>query len=287
MLQLLRRRWLVSAPGPDDLHPGDLLWVRYQYEDAVSRWFERVHLWEEDDRLLGFSIVYPKSGEVGLTLASEVDGDPGLIERMADAARGAAANLGIEQPLTASAFAGTALERALLALYGQPAGEPSLRMNGQSLRSPESLLASCPPGWTVRPLASPAEYEGRVAVHRAAFEGSKVSVPAYARMRETAGYDPALDLVAVGPDGTIASFALVWFDAETKTGLFEPVGALPEYRQRGLTSAVLREGLRRLRARGATRAYVNSLEESAAANGLYESAGFRPLQRLQTFKLPE
>jgi predicted N-acetyltransferase YhbS len=287
MLRLLRRRWLASAPNPDDFHPGDLLWERYKHEDAVSRWFERVLLWEREDRLLGFSMFFPKDGEVAFSLASEIDGDTELIESMLEAARGTAAHFGKSTPLIASAFAGTPLERALQTLGGQPDNEPSFRMNGRALRRDDALVAQLPTEWVVRPVSGADEYEQRVAVHRASFERSKVTVAAYERMRQIPGYEPELDLVAVGPNGVIASFALAWFDAETKTGLFEPVGSLPDYRRQGLTRAVLMEGLHRLRARGATRAYVNCLESSPAAIGLYEAVGFRPLQRLWPYTLPE
>lgn len=287
MLQLLRGRWREAAPNPDDVHPGDLFWERYKHEDAVSQWFERVLLWERDDRLLGFTIFYPRDGEVGFYLASGLDSDIELIRTMAKTVRGMAAHFGRGPTLTASAFAGTELEQTLLRLGGRAVDTPSLRMNGRALQHDDALDAQLPDGWVVRPVAGPADYEGRVAAHRVSFARSKVTVASYERMRQIPGYDSALDLVAVGPDGTIASFALAWFDAETRTGLFEPVGSLPDYRRRGLTRAVLIEGLHRLRARGATRVYVNSLEESAAANGLYESVGFRQLQRLQAYTMPE
>lgn len=287
MLELLRQRWLMAEPHPDDMHLGDLLWARYQHEDDVYRWFDRVLLWERGDQLLGFAIFYPKTGEVGCYLASALDGNTELIGTMLDAARKVAEIFGSDPPLTAAAFAGTALERALQALGGRLIEGPFYRMNGRILSSDEALEAPLPVGWQVRPVSGPAEYERRVEVHRASFASSKVTVSAYARMREMPGYDPELDLVAVGPDGEIASFALAWFDAETSTGLFEPVGSLPAFRRRGLTHAVMIEGLRRLRARGVTHAYVNCLEASEAAVGLYESVGFRQLQRLRSYTMPE
>jgi GNAT superfamily N-acetyltransferase len=256
------------------------------HEDQHSRWFERVLLWEEDDRLLGFTIFSPKNGEIALCPADGLDGNPELIEQMVQANRDLAVRLGSDASLlTTGAFPNSALERSLLALGSKPVDEPFYRMNGLTLQQDDALDAPRPDGWIVRPIAGPEEYEGRVAVHWASFPGSKVTVASYTRMREIPGYDPELDLVAVGPDGVVASFAIAWFDRETKTALFEPVGSLPEYRRRGLTRAVLIEGLRRLRERGATRVYVNSLEDSPAAIGLYESAGFRQVRRMQLYEL--
>jgi GNAT superfamily N-acetyltransferase len=286
MLTLLRSRWLEAAPEPDDFHPGDILWQRYMHEDQDSRWFERVLLWDEDDRLLGFTIFYPKNGEIAFCPASGVDGDAALIGQMMQANRALAARLGSDaSTLTTGAFPNSALERSLLAIGGTSVDEPFYRMNGLTLHQDDALEASLPDGWIVRPVAGPAAYEGRLAVHWASFPGSKVTRASYSRMREMPGYDLELDLVAVGPDGVIASFAIAWFDAETGTALFEPVGSLPEYRRRGLTRAVLIEGLRRLRERGASRVYVNCLEDSPAAIGLYESAGFRQVRRMQLYEL--
>jgi GNAT superfamily N-acetyltransferase len=56
-------------------------------------------------------------------------------------------------------------------------------------------------------------------------------------------------------------------------GWFEPVATHPAHHRRGLATAAMSEGLRRLRALGATRAYVGS-GYGAPANRLYESLGF-------------
>src|SRR4051812_14902566 len=87
MLSLLRARWLAVAPEPDDFHPGDVLWQRFMHEDQLSRWFERVLLWEADERLLGFTIFYPQNGEVAFCAASGVDSDPELMGQMVQANR--------------------------------------------------------------------------------------------------------------------------------------------------------------------------------------------------------
>jgi ribosomal protein S18 acetylase RimI-like enzyme len=86
-------------------------------------------------------------------------------------------------------------------------------------------------------------------------------------------YRPDLDLVVVSPDGAFAAFCIVWLDEANRYGLFEPVGTHPAHRRRGLASAVMAEGLRRLEALGGSVAYVG-VGTGSAANRLYESLGF-------------
>ncbi len=78
--------------------------------------------------------------------------------------------------------------------------------------------------------------------------------------------------------GVFAAFCLVWFDLQTGVGLFEPVGAHPEHRLRGLAAGVCREGPRRLKVLGAEWAIVLSLEEEGPGR-LCESIGFREVMR--------
>lgn len=85
-------------------------------------------------------------------------------------------------------------------------------------------------------------------------------------------YRRDLDLLAKAPGGEIAAFCTVWFDDATRTGTFEPVACVPEHYRKGLASAVMAEGLRRLQRLGATLATVGSY--SPHAHALYESMGF-------------
>ena len=70
-----------------------------------------------------------------------------------------------------------------------------------------------------------------------------------------------------------------WLDPVNKIGDFGPVGAHTAYRRKGLTRAVLLECLRRMKARGMDRVCVSTGEGNAAARGLYESVGFRIVNR--------
>jgi ribosomal protein S18 acetylase RimI-like enzyme len=94
--------------------------------------------------------------------------------------------------------------------------------------------------------------------------------PSWYRNIQTAPlYRRDLDLVAVAPDGAIASFCTIWLDDVTRSGHFEPVATVPAHQRRGLARALLTEGLRRLQRMGATLAFVAGY--SAAANALYQS----------------
>ena len=82
-------------------------------------------------------------------------------------------------------------------------------------------------------------------------------------------YRRDLDIVAVAPNGDLASFCTVWYDDATRSAYFEPVGTYTPYQRRGLARAVMVEGLSRVRRLGATVAFVGGY--SPEANALYNS----------------
>ena len=82
------------------------------------------------------------------------------------------------------------------------------------------------------------------------------------------------------PNGVIAAYVNCWLDPVNGIGDFGPVGARPAYRRQGLTRAVLLEGLRRLKARGMDRVCVSTQVSNTPARGLYESVGFRVVNKM-------
>lgn len=134
-----------------------------------------------------------------------------------------------------------------------------------------------PPGYCIRSLGDGLELLERCYASGLGFHEGDIKIavenrddPTWYRNIQTAPlYRRDLDLVAIAPDGAIASFCTVWFDDVTRSAYFEPVATVPAHQRQGLGKALMTAGLRRLQRMGATRAFVSGF--SAAANALYRS----------------
>lgn len=87
-----------------------------------------------------------------------------------------------------------------------------------------------------------------------------------------------LDLVAEAPDGGLAAYAAVCWDAANHHAIFEPVCTHPVHRGRGVARAVMLEGMRRARDLGAQLISVGT-GDGDAANALYASLPFTWVHR--------
>jgi predicted N-acetyltransferase YhbS len=92
------------------------------------------------------------------------------------------------------------------------------------------------------------------------------------RLQQCSLYDPTLDLAVEDEDGTVAGYALFWFDDTTLVGLLEPMRVEDRYQRRGISRMLLTNGLDRLAARGARRLKVGFTSDPARK--LYLGAGF-------------
>jgi GNAT superfamily N-acetyltransferase len=92
------------------------------------------------------------------------------------------------------------------------------------------------------------------------------------RLQQCSLYDSTLDLALEDADGTVAGYALFWFDRTTLVGLVEPMRVADEYQRRGLARMLLTNGLDLLARKGARRLKVGF--SSDAARSLYLGAGF-------------
>ncbi|MHB1002115.1 MAG: GNAT family N-acetyltransferase [Armatimonadota bacterium] len=118
------------------------------------------------------------------------------------------------------------------------------------------------------------------AVHRAFHpdDESLREVPAsFLSMEKAPLFRPELEIMTQYKDGTLTSFCVVWYDERTGIGMFEPVGTHPNHRRLGLGREMLLEGLRRLKAIGANRAFVESYGDNRKA--FYNSVGFETFDK--------
>lgn len=247
---------------------GDLDWWRSIHTDA-----EHVHnapLWFVDGELAGF--IWPNDNNADLLV------HPAHRELETAMLVWAEANLaaadGDDPPcVTTWALTQDDAHIALLERRGYTRTDECLVFHTADLsRSiPAPVL---PPGFTIRSFAGEPEIEARVAVHRSAFDPSRMTVEKHRRAMASPTYRQALDLLVIAPDGAPAAYCIVWYDEVNRFGLFEPVGAHQEHRRRGLAKAVLLHGQRLLQELGAESAHVYAAGGNAASTALYLAAGF-------------
>ena len=150
------------------------------------------------------------------------------------------------------------------------------------------MTAPLPPSQLPAPYrfrhATDAVLAERVAVHRDAWVGSSWTLPDYKALRATRPYDESLDLVVEDvTQGRFLACCICWSDMVSRAGHFEPVGARPAARGKGLTRELIREGFRRLAERGMATAHTETPGFNTPAQALYESSGFTPTGRRRTY----
>jgi len=162
-------------------------------------------------------------------------------------------------------------------------GEHSVEHNGRRLLTEPVPGVPPPEGFVVRSMGDVDELPKRSLASWRAFhpgepeEGCDKTGEWYRNVQRAPLYRRDLDVVAVAPNGDIASFATCYFDDVSRTGVFVLDGTASEFQRLGLGKAVMAEALRRLRWLGATAAYVSWYD--APAGALYESVGFLDQRR--------
>jgi ribosomal protein S18 acetylase RimI-like enzyme len=171
--------------------------------------------------------------------------------------------------------------RDVLLSMGYTAGDqPNMMVTSRPLDAiPAPAL---PEGFTIRSAAGEHEETLLGAVHSGAF-GSSWPPGEYLKAMQTPGFDIDRELVVVAPDGRFASFLIYWIDPVSRIGLFEPVGCHPDFQRRGLTRALMYEGMRRMAERGMTSAIVLHMSNNPASTRLYASVGFTPIYALVSY----
>lgn len=270
MQALTSEVWRLRSPLVEH-HIGGLAWSAYYAAEAEHA--PRRRLWEEDGRCIAWGVVEEPS-----TLAFLVHPDHVQVLDEVLAWATAKTTSALESDLDAIA----ALERHG---YGRcPPDSPFFVHLGHDLGDVPEPIA--PRGFRLRTINGHEDLDRRVAVHRAAWQPSRVTTASYRRVMQAFPYRQGFDCVVEAPDSSFAASALFWLDDDTGVAELEPVGTDPRFARRGLAAAVCLYGLHRLRDHGAERAIVHARGDPAypAPRRLYESIGFREHARSLAFE---
>jgi mycothiol synthase len=162
---------------------------------------------------------------------------------------------------------------ACLKALGYQIAKRESEMRRRSLLEPIASVV-LPEGFSIRSSASEHEATLLAEVHSSAFDSSWTAEK-YLEVMRSPSFIKEHELVIVAPDGRFAAFLIYWLDPVSKSGLFEPVGCHKEFRRRGLTKALMIEGMRRMVAAGMETALVGNKIDNEAASRLYESLGLQ------------
>jgi mycothiol synthase len=271
------------------VHIGDLSWWMFYSDHDENHWNRYICLWEQDGRVVGWSLIDPDWSSFDVYLLPELYGS----SQEADVF-----DWTIQQTAEVANQQGHSLIRTvwvsevdrdridLLTAQGFLPSEGFMWYMECPLAGPlpkTSVLDR----FQVRALRGEREVQPRAAASHAAF-GSTCPFDSYwqryQRFMHSPVYNPCFDLVAEAPGGDLAAFCIIWPDPVNHIGLFEPVGTHPQYQRLGLGMGLITEGLQRLQACGMSRAMVCVDSNNPAALGLYQAVGFNTQFKLHTFR---
>ena len=137
-----------------------------------------------------------------------------------------------------------------------------------------------PAGFRIRPIHGEAEAEDWVRLHRAAHGTENMTTQYKLAMMQTPHSLPDMDLVAIAPDGRLAAYCVSFIDVEQnaltgqKRGHTDPVATHPDFQRRGLSKALMCNGLALLKQRGMEIACLGTGSENIAMIRTAESVAF-------------
>jgi len=271
MQDLQQELWALEGERTH-MHVGDLAWWATMHTGREPEWRRR--LWLDGDRCVAWAWL---DRSASLEYAVHLDLRGGAVhEEVLDWFEAEAEG----KSLQAWVMDGDAASLELLSQRGFAEPEPYKWWAYYSRELPPDFATDCckvSKGFRLRTVHGEDELEARVAVHRAAWEPSRVTEESYRNVMRIWPYRSDLDCVVEAPDGTFAAYVLCWYDEANRVGEFEPMGTHPAYRRRGLGAAVCSYALARLHEVGARKAivYAGGRDEDRPARALYESIGFR------------
>jgi mycothiol synthase len=287
----LLARGRIANNGTYYIHCGDLNWWLY-YPPLEGDYWNDIYLWDDPEhpgQLLGWALASPVFAGFDVFIQPELRGSLSAEEMLIWAE---------EKALQVTRKQGKATIYVLWVLHDDLLLGNHFKRRGYWLARgmvhlvrkldepiPSTLFNK---EFTVRACKGEPEVEKRARAQYGAFGSSAPFERYVARFRNfmrSPVYNPNLDIVAVTADGQIGAFCIVWMDSVNRVGLFEPVGTHPDFQRKGLGTAVMLEGLRKMAENGMNQAIVSTFEDNEAAIKLYESVGFQIVNKLGTYEM--
>jgi ribosomal protein S18 acetylase RimI-like enzyme len=249
-------------------------WLPTRFENSHLDRVEDIRVWEEAPRIMAVAIRESRTNYF-------IHIRPGHPDLLDEVIRWIEAH-------SASKKEDPAEEKTLniMSLEGDPEREEALRRRGFQPGKVYGILrirdldapipeAPLPEGYTIRSVQGREDNEKIVANIRIVFgHGEWFTADTLEGIAKGSFYINDLDLVAVTPDGAIASFCTFRVDPVSKATELEPMGTHPDYRRMGLAKALISEGMRRLKKYDPLNLYIDGAANTPAANRLYEVTGF-------------
>lgn len=282
MLDLLTEGYKANT-STHYVHRGDLQWWLFYSDIPLETWLSEIQLWFENESLIGWALLSREGKSFDVFVLphlrdSECEREilDWSLEHMS-----AVENLQSIWIAEQDDLRIRWLEQNGFTL--EPAFTQHLK---RSLSGPLDGPA-LPEGFSIRSSRGEEDARLRAACSHAAFGSAKPFEeywPRTLRFMQSPVYVPEHEIFVVAPSGEVAAYCIIWTDAVTRLGHFEPVGTHPKFQRKGLGKCLLYEGFRRLKAEGMTEADVCTNHDNPPAIGLYESIGFQKFQRLLIYQ---
>jgi len=273
-MQAILSSALTADDGRDSPHPGDLAWWMWH---ADPRHSPNQSYWIQDGRAVLF-IDAGDQGEIGVFAVPGVARTPlvdwGFNRLGGRGELGFVADTDEELVgyVKARGFGPVRVERRYRwDLAHKPVPEPSI-----------------PKDWVVRHIEGEHEADRRREASHAAFRSDldeTAHLERYLRFMRSPVYDPERDLVALTPDGRIASFVFWWPDT-SGVAQIEPFGTHPDFQRLGIGKTLIHHALTRMKESGMTLARVVTDESRLNANGFYAGVGFDMVGKSRSWAAP-
>ena len=257
--------------GSVQLHPGDLGWNSSFGADALAR---SLRVWRRDGLILAAGMV--EDGLIRMALAPTVDRDESfaaqLLADLSDPERGVlpAGSASVEARYGA-AF------RELLRQNGWVADESWTPLR----RDLTEKVEEC--GLRIE-IVDQSNAPERVAVHRASFPNSTLTLERWQAVTASAPYRRARCLLGYDAHDIPVAAATVWSAGPGRPGLLEPLGVHQDHRGHGYGKAISLAAAAALQALDASSATVCTPTTNTAGVATYASAGFKNLPPTTDFR---